>query len=48
VSLLLDSHALLWWLADDPRLSATARAALRPKVVPVWASAVTGYGLRLK
>lgn len=23
--LLLDTHALLWWLSDDPRLSARAR-----------------------
>lgn len=48
MSLLLDSHALLWWLNDDPRLSVTARAAIRPKAVPVWVSAVTGYELRLK
>lgn len=48
MSLLLDSHTLLWWLNDDPRLSAAARAAIRPKIVPVWVSAVTGYELRLK
>lgn len=47
MSLLLDSHTLLWWLNDDPRLSAAARAAIRPKIVPVWVSAVTGYELRL-
>lgn len=27
-SLLLDSHALLWWEADDPRLSAPAREGI--------------------
>ena len=27
-ALLVDTHALLWWLADDPGLSATAREAL--------------------
>ena len=26
--LLVDTHALLWWLTDDAGLSATARAAL--------------------
>ncbi len=26
--LLLDTHTLLWWLADDPQLSAAARTAI--------------------
>lgn len=26
--LLLDTHTLLWWLANDPKLSAPARAAI--------------------
>jgi PIN domain nuclease of toxin-antitoxin system len=26
--LLLDAHALIWWLDDDPRLSASARGAI--------------------
>ena len=26
--LLVDTHAVLWWLADDPTLSDTARAAI--------------------
>ncbi|BDG29863.1 MULTISPECIES: type II toxin-antitoxin system VapC family toxin [Thermus] len=25
MNLLLDSHILLWWLSDDPRLSRKAR-----------------------
>lgn len=28
MNLLLDTHALLWFLAGDPRLSTTARAAI--------------------
>lgn len=28
MSLLLDTHVLLWWLADDPRLSDVARERL--------------------
>jgi PIN domain nuclease of toxin-antitoxin system len=29
VRLLLDTHAVLWWLADDPVLSREARGAIR-------------------
>jgi PIN domain nuclease of toxin-antitoxin system len=28
VRLLLDAHALIWWLDDDPRLSTSAREAI--------------------
>jgi len=28
VKLLLDTHALLWYTLDDPKLSATAEAAI--------------------
>jgi len=28
VKLLLDTHALLWFLADDPRLSASAKTTI--------------------
>jgi PIN domain nuclease of toxin-antitoxin system len=28
MNLLLDTHALLWWLADDPTLSDSARTAI--------------------
>ena len=28
MTLLLDTHAFLWWVADDPRLSARARRAI--------------------
>jgi PIN domain nuclease of toxin-antitoxin system len=28
MKILLDAHALLWFLADDPKLSATAKAAI--------------------
>ena len=28
MKLLLDTHALLWWLFDDPKLSRPARAAI--------------------
>jgi PIN domain nuclease of toxin-antitoxin system len=38
--LLVDTHALLWWLADDPALTSAARAAVAdPKNVPLVSSA---------
>lgn len=38
--LLVDTHALLWWLADDPALSPTAREALAdPACEPLVSSA---------
>jgi PIN domain nuclease of toxin-antitoxin system len=38
--LLLDSHTLLWWRADDPRLSPTAREAIEdPKATPHFSAA---------
>lgn len=45
--LLLDSHALLWWLTDVAQLSSAARTAIdRAELVAV--SAATFYELRLK
>ena len=37
--LLLDRHALLWWLADDDGLSAAAREAIREPATVVLVSA---------
>jgi PIN domain nuclease of toxin-antitoxin system len=38
--LLVDTHALLWWLADDPALSPAARAAIAdPANEPLVSSA---------
>jgi PIN domain nuclease of toxin-antitoxin system len=40
VSLLLDSHALLWWQADDARLSERARHAIEhPDSLPHFSAA---------
>jgi PIN domain nuclease of toxin-antitoxin system len=43
VRLLLDSHALIWWLVDSPRLSLAARTAIADPNNAVFASAVSGY-----
>ena len=46
--LLLDTHAVLWWLSDDRRLSAAAREAIAdPANRPIVSSAV-GYEIAYK
>lgn len=46
--LLLDSHAYLWWLGDDQRLSATARAAIADPGNAVYVSAATVWEVGIK
>ena len=46
--LLLDTHAFLWWLADDPSLSAAARAAIADPVNTVHVSAATAWEITTK
>jgi PIN domain nuclease of toxin-antitoxin system len=48
VILLLDAHALLWWLADDPTLSRPARAAIRSPVNDVLVSAASVWEIEIK
>ena len=46
--LLLDSHVLIWWLADDPRLRSEARAAVASAESLVAVSAATAWELSIK
>ena len=46
--LLLDTHALIWWLIDSPRLSQAARAAIADPQCAVFATAVCGYEIANK
>ena len=46
--LLLDTHALVWWWTDDPRLPATARAALAHTANTVHVSAVSAWEIATK
>jgi PIN domain nuclease of toxin-antitoxin system len=48
MKLLLDSHAFLWWLADDPKLAKTAREALAAPSSIVHVSAATVWELTIK
>ena len=48
MNLLLDSHVLLWWLADDPRLGAKARGAISEGENEVAVSAATVWEIEIK
>jgi len=46
--LLLDTHALLWWLAEPERLSAKAHAAIQDSSNQVLVSAASAWELATK
>lgn len=46
--LLLDAHALLWWLADDPQLDATAARSIADPANDVLVSAATVWEIEVK
>ena len=45
---LLDTHVLLWWLADDARLGARARDVIRDGRNLVYVSAVSAWEISIK
>ena len=47
-SLLLDTHALLWWLAEPEKLSMAAEAAIGDPAARVFVSAASGWELATK
>ena len=47
-SLLLDTHAFLWWLAGDTSLSATARAAIEDERNTIYVSAASAWEISTK
>jgi len=46
--LLLDTHVLLWWLADDPGLSGNARALIASAESEVLVSAASAWEISIK
>jgi PIN domain nuclease of toxin-antitoxin system len=48
VRLLLDTHALLWWLAGDESLSVDARAALGESENTIFVSAASTWEISTK
>ncbi len=48
VGVLLDTHALIWWLDDDPRLSPAARVAIADPESLVYVSAASAWEMATK
>jgi PIN domain nuclease of toxin-antitoxin system len=48
VRLLLDTHTVLWWFMDDPRLSRAAQTVLDNADNELFLSAVAGYEIAYK
>ncbi len=46
--LLLDTHALLWWWADDPQLSEAAKGAMADESNDVLVSAASAWEIATK
>ncbi len=46
--LLADTHAYLWWLGDDPKLSSAARDAMAEPAAIVHVSAATIWEISIK
>jgi PIN domain nuclease of toxin-antitoxin system len=45
---LLDTHAFLWWITDDPRLSERARGVIRSGRNELFLSAASGWEIAIK
>ena len=48
MKLLLDTHALLWFQSDDPKLSATAKSAIELPANERWLSPISLVEIALK
>ena len=48
MKLLLDTHAMLWWWTDDPRLSGTSRQAIADEGNQVLVSAASAWEIATK
>lgn len=48
MNLLLDTHALLWWLAEPDRLGSAARQAIADARTAVYVSAASAWEIAIK
>ena len=48
MKLLLDTHTLIWWLADSPMLSTPAREVIADRASSVWVSAASAWEITTK
>ncbi|MGE3743052.1 MAG: type II toxin-antitoxin system VapC family toxin [Geminicoccaceae bacterium] len=46
--LLLDTHAFLWWIFDDPRLASSARALISDPATEILFSVVSAWEIAIK
>lgn len=45
---LLDTHAFLWWIVDDLRLSSRTRAIIQDPSNEIWFSAASAWEIAIK
>jgi len=45
---LLDTHVLLWWLLDDPKLSQKAKNTITSPESRIYVSSVSGWEISIK
>lgn len=48
MKVLLDTHAFLWWIADDPQLSPRARQIMEAADTELFLSAASGREIAIK
>ena len=48
MKLLLDTHVVLWWLHDDPRLGANAHALISSGEAQLWFSVASLWEISIK
>ncbi len=48
MKLLLDTHAFLWWISDDPKLSDKARAIMGNGENALFLSTASGWEMAIK
>ena len=48
MNVLLDTHAFLWWITDDPQLSDRARSIMQAPDSRLFLSAVSGWEIAIK
>ncbi len=48
MKLLLDTHALLWWFTDDPKLASAARNAIADEANEILVSAASAWEIATK
>lgn len=48
MNLLLDTHVLLWWPADDARLGRRARTVIAAPSNTIWVSAASAWEIAIK